>query len=123
MRRCVERWRTPLGRFVGEFGVARLTAAFAARGDPISGRLAYAWLAGAVMPRPERALALVALSRGRLTMAEVFGQRAAILRRAGQRVAILRQSGSGSRSAGESARRALVPGVLRGGASVGQVTR
>ncbi len=78
MRRVTLRWRTPLGRFVGDFGVQRLTRELNAVGAPVTEKAVYHWLSGAHVPRIEHAAAIVRISSGRLTIEKVYRQRVAI---------------------------------------------
>ncbi len=75
MRPIARSWRTPLGSFVEEYGIARLTADLAAAGQPVTRTAVYNWLAGTHLPRPERALAISELSGGRVSVADVYRQR------------------------------------------------
>jgi hypothetical protein len=72
-RRIEERWRTPFGGWVGRVTVAGIVnelgknPALAVRPSQV-----YAWVAGIAMPRPSRALALVRMSRGTITLDAIY---------------------------------------------------
>lgn len=71
-KRTPSRWETEFGRWVSEFGVPRIVAALAR--DPelqVTKNAVYQWLRGRA-PRPDRAMALVELSGGRLTLDAIF---------------------------------------------------
>lgn len=71
-RRAPIRWDTEFGRWIADFGVSRLVAAFA--DDPdlrITRGAVYEWLRGHT-PRPNRAMALVRLSCGRLSLQAIY---------------------------------------------------
>lgn len=81
VRRVPARWETPFGRWVGDYGVPRLVSDL--RSDPylsVTPRAVYAWLEGHP-PQPARAMALVRLSEGRITLEDVY-RHAEDLRRA-----------------------------------------
>jgi len=66
------RWRTKFGRWVADVGPSVIVDAL--RPDPdlrVTVGCVYGWVRGTA-PRPERARALVELSRGRLTLEDVY---------------------------------------------------
>ena len=71
-RRVPSRWETEFGRWVGEFGVPRIVKALARDPDlRVTNQAVYEWLQGHP-PRPARAMALVELSGGRLTLEAIY---------------------------------------------------
>ncbi len=71
-KRAPDRWQTEFGRWVADFGVLHIVAALAH--DPalrITNQTVYEWLQGHA-PRPARALALVEMSNGRLTLDAIY---------------------------------------------------
>lgn len=75
MIRVRKRWGTRFGRFVSDFGVARLVIALGREGQPVTDRAVYAWIAGDVVPRPQKAAVMVRISRGRLAFEDVYRHR------------------------------------------------
>lgn len=75
MRPIARSWRTPLGSFVGEYGVSRLTADLAAAGQPVTCKAVYHWIGGRHVPRLDRAVEISRLSEGRVSLADIYGQR------------------------------------------------
>jgi hypothetical protein len=68
MRRARDgRWATRFGGWVGEVSVARIS-----QGVGVTNKAVYGWLAGVTTPRANRAMELVRLSRGRLSLEDVF---------------------------------------------------
>lgn len=66
------RWQTEFGRWVADFGVPRIVAGLAH--DPnlrITNQTVYEWLQGHA-PQPARAMALVEMSQGRLTLEAIY---------------------------------------------------
>ncbi len=66
--RVPSRWDTEFGRWVADFGVPRIVAGLA--NDPnlrVTNQAASEWLQGHA-PHPARAMALVEMSQGRLTL-------------------------------------------------------
>lgn len=78
MRPIARRWHTPLGSFVRGYGVERLTRALAAAGQPVTPFAVYKWLGGTHVPRVDRAVAITQLSEGRVTLADIYRQRAVV---------------------------------------------
>ncbi len=71
-KRDPDRWQTDFGRWVAEFGVPRIVAVLGQ--DPnlrVTKHAVYHWLKG-YAPRPDRALALVEMSQGRLTLDAIY---------------------------------------------------
>jgi hypothetical protein len=81
MRRDQRRWRTRFGSWVGRVGVPVLTEKLRSAGQPVTSKAVYNWLAGDHAPRPACADAIVAISRGRVGLADVYRHRAVIARR------------------------------------------
>ena len=72
-KRDPNRWQTEFGRWVADFGVPRIVAGLA--DDPalrITNQTVYEWLQGHA-PQPARAMALVEMSQGRLTLEAIYG--------------------------------------------------
>ncbi|MFH1689977.1 MAG: hypothetical protein ABIE42_07035 [Candidatus Eisenbacteria bacterium] len=71
-RRVPSRWETEFGRWVSDFGVPRIVKALAHDPDVrVTNQAVYEWLQGHP-PRPARAMALVELSGGRLTLEAIY---------------------------------------------------
>ena len=71
-KRDPDRWQSDFGRWVAEFGVPRIVAGLAH--DPalrITNQTVYEWLQGHA-PQPARAMALVEMSQGRLTLDAIY---------------------------------------------------
>ncbi|HSA29960.1 MAG TPA: hypothetical protein P5159_25795 [Phycisphaerae bacterium] len=71
-KRDPNRWQTEFGRWVADFGVPRIVAGLA--NDPglrVSNQAVYEWLQGHA-PQPARAMALVEMSGGRLTLDAIY---------------------------------------------------
>ncbi len=71
-KRDPDRWQTDFGRWVADFGVPRIVAVLGQ--DPnlrVTKHAVYHWLKG-YAPRPDRALALVEMSHGRLTLEAIY---------------------------------------------------
>ncbi len=71
-KRDPDRWQTEFGRWVADFGVSRIVAGLAH--DPnlrVSNQAVYEWLQGHA-PHPARAMALVEMSQGRLTLEAIY---------------------------------------------------
>ena len=75
MRRDPCRWRTPLGQFVSDFGVQRLTRELGSAGLPVTEKAVYHWLAGSHAPRPAHAAVIARVSAGRVSVEDVYRQR------------------------------------------------
>jgi len=76
-RRALPRWRTRFGRFVAEVGVPEIHKALRNHPDPevrVTKGAIYEWLQGH-RPSPDRARALVELSRGRLSLDAIYSHR------------------------------------------------
>jgi hypothetical protein len=79
-RRAPSRWQTAFGQWVSEYGVSRIVNDLARDPDlRITNQTVYEWLQGHA-PRPTRALALVELSRGQLTLEAIYGHGPALRR-------------------------------------------
>lgn len=71
-RRVPSRWETEFGRWVSNFGVSRIVSALARDPDlRITNQTVYEWLQGHP-PHPSRAMALVEISGGRLTLEAIY---------------------------------------------------
>ncbi len=71
-KRVPTRWQTEFGRWVGDFGVPQIVKALARDPDlRVTNQAVYEWLQGHP-PRPARAMALVDLSGGRLTLEAIY---------------------------------------------------
>jgi hypothetical protein len=71
-KRAPPRWQTKFGRWVSDFGVPRIVAVLARDPDlRVTNQAVYEWLQGHA-PRPPRAVALVEMSRGRLTLDAIY---------------------------------------------------
>lgn len=71
-RRMPSRWDTEFGRWVSDFGISRIVSML--ERDPdlrITHQTVYKWLQGHA-PHPRRALALVEMSDGRLTLNAIY---------------------------------------------------
>ena len=71
-KRVPNRWQTEFGRWVADFGVRRIVAGLAHDPDlRVTSQAVYEWLQGHA-PQPTRALALVEMSGGRLTLEAIY---------------------------------------------------
>ena len=71
-RRVPSRWETKFGRWVSDVGVSCIVSALARDPDlSVTNQAVYEWLQGHA-PRPARAVALVELSGGRLTLEAIY---------------------------------------------------
>ncbi len=71
-KRDPNRWQTQFGRWVADFGVPRIVAVLGQDPDlRVTKHAVYHWLKG-YAPRPDRALALVEMSQGRLTLEAIY---------------------------------------------------
>jgi len=71
-KRDPARWETEFGRWVADFGVPSIVKALARDPDlRVTNQAVYEWLQGHP-PRPARAMALVELSGGRLTLEAIY---------------------------------------------------
>ncbi len=71
-KRVPDRWQTDFGRWVADVGVQGIVAGLAP--DPtlrITSQTVYEWLQGHA-PHPARAMALVEMSQGRLTLDAIY---------------------------------------------------
>jgi len=71
-KRVPSRWETDFGRWVADFGVPQIVKAL--DHDPdlrVTNQAVYEWLQGHP-PRPARAMALVEMSGGRLTLEAIY---------------------------------------------------
>lgn len=65
-------WNTPVGKWISEVGVSTIVSALGRNPDlSVTDRAVYSWLKG-FAPRYDRAQALVRLSKGRITMAQIY---------------------------------------------------
>jgi hypothetical protein len=66
------RWETEFGQWVSDYGVPRIVAVLARDPDlRVTNQAVYEWLQGHA-PRPPRAMALVEMSSGRLTLEAIY---------------------------------------------------
>ena len=71
-KRVPSRWETEFGRWVADVGVPQIVRALARDPDlRVTNQAVYEWLQGHP-PRPARAMALVELSGGRLTLEAIY---------------------------------------------------
>ena len=71
-KRDPARWETEFGRWVADFGVPQIVRALAQDPDlRVTNQAVYEWLQGHP-PRPARAVALVELPGGRLTLEVIY---------------------------------------------------
>lgn len=71
-RRAPRRWQTQFGQWISDVGVSRIVATLAPDPDlRITNQTVYEWLQGHP-PHPSRAIALVAMSDGRLTLDAIY---------------------------------------------------
>jgi len=74
-RRIRGRWTSGFARWVGSYGVTRLTGDLGRLGQPVTTHAVYDWVSGRRVPEPARALALCKLSRGMLSLEQIYAQR------------------------------------------------
>lgn len=72
LRAADGRWGTRLGRWLADYGVPNVRLALRRQGLRTGVHTVYAWIAGQNVPRADAAYALVKLSRGKLTMDDVY---------------------------------------------------
>lgn len=71
-KRAADRWNTDFGRWVSDVGVSQIVIALAHDPDlKVTNDAVYEWLRGHA-PQPRRAMALVAMSEGRLTLDAIY---------------------------------------------------
>jgi hypothetical protein len=71
-KRVADRWNTEFGRWVSDVGVSQIVNALAHDPDlKVTNGAVYKWLWGHA-PQPRRAMALVAMSEGRLTLESIY---------------------------------------------------
>jgi hypothetical protein len=71
-KRVPDRWQTPFGRWVADYGVPNIVAGLASDPDlRVTNQAVYEWIQGHA-PQPARAMALVRMSRGRLTLEAIY---------------------------------------------------
>src|SRR5262245_16172151 len=78
MRRADGRWSTRFGAWVSSVTVAGVLRGLHTRGHPLTKQAVYQWVSGATLPRLPIATALVDLSRGRITVADMLEHRARV---------------------------------------------
>lgn len=71
MKPKLDRWRTPLGRWVASYTIPRLTRELAQRGSPVTPKAVYAWISGRTRPRLPVAMTVVRLSEGRVSLDDI----------------------------------------------------
>lgn len=72
MQREPRRWRTSFGRWVRAYGAARIASGMQRTGHPVTHWAVYHWMAGSHSPRAEHIAALVRLSRGTISVGDVY---------------------------------------------------
>jgi len=88
-RRALPRWSTRFGKVVREIGVPQIAKALASDPDlRVTKTAIYDWIAGGTTPRPDRARAIVKLSRGKLDLDAIYSHRRELER-------LRRESGNG----------------------------
>ncbi|HEX5032358.1 MAG TPA: hypothetical protein VFX78_12980 [Candidatus Eisenbacteria bacterium] len=71
-RRVPSRWETDFGRWISDVGIPRIVATLARDPDlRITNQTVYEWLQGHP-PHPSRAMALVEMSDGRLSLEAIY---------------------------------------------------
>lgn len=70
-----DRWTTHFGQWVCDVGAADLSSQLCAIGQPVTPSAVYKWMAGVRAPRAGCALAIVRISRGAVTLDDVYGHR------------------------------------------------
>lgn len=76
--RSPARWQTDFGQWVSDFGVSRIVDALAHDPDlRVTSRAVYQWLRGH-SPHPTRAMALVEISGGNLSLESIYRHRSEI---------------------------------------------
>jgi hypothetical protein len=93
MRRRPERWETRFGGWVGHVTVRGVVRELTILGVPVTPKGVYGWLAGVTVPRAERAMAMVKISRGRIRLEDVYRHKLEV-----------RGDGDGGRTCGVAAR-------------------
>lgn len=68
--RTATRWRTAFGSWVGTYTVPRLCSDLGVTSNAV-----YSWVAGRHIPDPARASAMVELSRGAISMQQIYQHR------------------------------------------------
>lgn len=81
MKRDPYRRRSQLGSWMTRYGVRRLTKTMIAAGEPVTEMAVYNWLAGRHVPRTSSAIAIVSISRGRVSLEDIFRHRRLMARR------------------------------------------
>lgn len=67
------RWQTRFGRWVSARGVTHIVGDLGRIGVPVTSHAVYNWIAGSSLPHPTRAIALVRISNGALSLDDVYG--------------------------------------------------
>lgn len=71
-KRVPNRWQTEFGRWIADFGVPCIVAGLAHDPDlRVTNQAVYEWLQGHA-PQPARAMALVEMSGGRITLEAIY---------------------------------------------------
>ena len=75
----MDRWRTRFGTWVKGYGPNRLArdVGRGLYGQPLTPEAIYQWVSGTNAPRPQHALRIVQLARGRVSFEDIYGQRTA----------------------------------------------
>lgn len=67
-----KRWTTNFGRWIKDFGVQNLVFQLRAMDHSVTPACIYLWIAGTCAPRADKAMEIVRIAGGELTLADVF---------------------------------------------------
>ena len=73
------RWGTRFGSWVQEYTAARILEGLAQAGEPTARASVSHWVSGHCAPRPSKAVVLVRLAAGRLTLEDVYRHREEVI--------------------------------------------
>ena len=79
MQRDSRRWKTRFGRWIGHVGVREVVRRLNVRGQLVTEKAVYHWLAGRHVPRDECATAIVRSSRGQVSRDDISLHRSALV--------------------------------------------
>lgn len=68
-------WRTPFGRWLSGYTVARLHRELERAGKGVTKNAPYNWIGGVASPRADRAVVMVKLSGNRISFRDVYRHR------------------------------------------------
>jgi hypothetical protein len=74
MRPSPAYWRTPFGSWLRSYTVRRLTQRLDQLQCPVTATAVYSWVEGRAAPKVDHARAIVRLSQGGLTMAQIYAR-------------------------------------------------